>query len=72
MVPQFMRGMWPGLMQRFEVVLLEPNQARGAGKSISGEHGLARGGFLGGADHDEPGGDRGGARVPGGCAALVP
>lgn len=25
MVPQFMRGMWPGMLQRFDVVLLEPN-----------------------------------------------
>ncbi len=25
MVPQFMRGMWPGMVQRCEVVLLEPN-----------------------------------------------
>jgi len=26
MVPQFMRGMWPGMMRHFEVVLLEPNE----------------------------------------------
>lgn len=26
MVPQFMRGMWPGMVQRCEVVLLEPNE----------------------------------------------
>ena len=25
MVPQFMRGMWPGLVRHFETVLLEPN-----------------------------------------------
>jgi acetylornithine/succinyldiaminopimelate/putrescine aminotransferase len=25
MVPQFMRGMWPGMAPRFELVLLEPN-----------------------------------------------
>ena len=26
MVPQFMRGMWPGLLKHFEVVPLEPNE----------------------------------------------
>jgi acetylornithine/N-succinyldiaminopimelate aminotransferase len=26
MVPQFMRGMWPGMMPHFEVVLVEPNE----------------------------------------------
>ena len=25
MVPQFMRGMWPGLVERFEMILLPPN-----------------------------------------------
>jgi acetylornithine/N-succinyldiaminopimelate aminotransferase len=28
MLPQFMRGMWPGMTPRFKVVVLEPNDAR--------------------------------------------
>jgi acetylornithine/N-succinyldiaminopimelate aminotransferase len=44
MVPQFMRGMWPGMMQQFEVVLLEPNQPEALEKAFR-KHGSRVAGF---------------------------
>ncbi len=44
MVPQFMRGMWPGMMQRFEVVLLEPNEPGDLEKAFR-NHGSRVAGF---------------------------
>jgi len=34
MVPQFMRGMWPGMVQRCEVALLEPNEPEALEKAF--------------------------------------
>ncbi len=44
MVPQFMRGMWPGMTQRVEVVLLEPNEPE-ALEAAFREHGSRVAGF---------------------------
>ena len=44
MVPQFMRGMWPGLMRPFEVVTIEPNDA-GALERAFRKHGGRVAGF---------------------------
>ena len=53
MLPQFMRGMWPGMAPRFQVVTLQPNDSPVAGKGFS-QVWFARGGFLGGTGDDEP------------------
>ncbi len=34
MLPQFMRGMWPGLTPRFKVITLQPNDARSLEKTF--------------------------------------
>jgi acetylornithine/succinyldiaminopimelate/putrescine aminotransferase len=44
MAAQFMRGMWPGMLPRFEVALLEPNDAEALVKAFR-EHGSRIAGF---------------------------
>ncbi len=44
MVPQFLRGMWPGLVQRFDKVLLPPNERRALERAFR-RHGARIAGF---------------------------